>query len=51
MTENQDKIELLNQRITHVIEKIANSLNLEISEEIMYDIQKVIMLCVERDTI
>lgn len=51
MTENQDKLKVLNQRITHVIEKVANSFDVEVSEEIMYDIQKVIMLCVERDTI
>ena len=47
----QERLELYKQRITHVIERIANSLEVEISEEIMYDIQKVIMLCVERDAI
>jgi len=51
MAEVVDKLDLLNQRINSTIEKVALSLKIDLEPETKYDIQKVIMLCNERDAL
>ena len=51
MAEVVDTLDLFNQRINSTIEKVALSLKIDLEPETKYDIQKIIMLCNERDAI
>ena len=49
--ERAEQIRILSEKIFSVMDSVFNKLGIELSDENNYDIQKVIMLCNERDRI